>query len=137
MLSLLLAMTHILAAEALDHEMTSQEKKSTGVYKLSDKEKAALQKWIDAHYERREAPEEQGDLGTWMLQENLRNGRYIRLANGSLWNIHPSDTNLAQGWITPVDIAVTQSGDPEYPFKLTNTVTGTSLRARKAQAIPQ
>ena len=136
MISFLLAMCHVVAAETLDRDMSSQDRKKTGVYRLSDKEKSALQLWVDAHYEKRSAPVAQEGQKS-MLSENLYNGHYIRLADGTLWNIHPSDVNAAQGWITPVDIAVTRSGDPNYPYKLTNTVSGTSLRARKATELPK
>ena len=137
MIVFLLAMAQIVGAAAIDLEMTSQEKRSTGLYKLSEKEKTGLQSWIDTHYEKRSAPVIAEGVGqTSMLQENLQNGHYIRLANGTLWNIHPSDTPVAQGWITPVDITVSQSGDPNYPYKLTNTLTGSALRAKKVNALP-
>lgn len=130
----LLAMSHVIAIEALDYDMLPQDKKKTGIYKLSDKEKGALQKWIDMHYEKRETPAlGEGEEMHAQLQENLSNGRSIRLSNGTLWNIHPGDTLISQGWITPVDIIVTQSGDPDYPYKLTNSVTGSSVRAKKAE----
>ncbi|MBS0625471.1 MAG: hypothetical protein JSS32_05420 [Verrucomicrobia bacterium] len=121
----------LLATETLDYDMTKQERKQTGVYKLSDKEKAALQRWIDNHYEKRSQPLEGAISGKHAtLQENLQNGKYIRLSDNSLWNVHPQDTPISQGWITPVDILVTQSGDSNYPYKLTNSVTGSSIRAR-------
>jgi hypothetical protein len=137
MFTLLIAMFHVIAAETLDHEMTPQERKKTGVSKLTDKEKASLQQWVDTHYEKRGAPLGQDETVEQrsLLQEVLRNGSYIRLANGTLWNINPDDTNISQGWITPVDILVTQSGDPAYPYKLTNSLTGSALRARKVDKI--
>jgi hypothetical protein len=70
------------------------------------------------------------------LQENLKNGSYIRLSDGSLWNIRPNDVPVTQGWITPVEIKVSLSDDHQYPVKLTNTVTGSSVHARKASSVP-
>jgi len=72
-----------------------------------------------------------------VLQENLKNGRYIRLSDGTLWNIRPQDTSITQSWITPAEIIVSQSGDPNYPYKLTNSLTGSSVRAQKAQSVGQ
>lgn len=124
----------ILAAQPIDSDMTSIEKKQTGVAKLSEGEKLALQYWVDNNYTKKPAtsadkkPKPQG-----VLEENIRGGTYIRLSDGSLWNIHPSDTPITQGWITPVEIVVTQSGDPQYPYKLTNSLTGSSVKARKAE----
>ena len=40
----------IVAAAATFTNMTPDEQKKTGVVKLGDQEKAALQEWIDAHY---------------------------------------------------------------------------------------
>lgn len=140
MLCFTLALTSLLAVEVLDVEMDPAEKKKTGVYRLNDKEKAELQTWIDNTYLKRAepvalktTPKEQKAS----IQENLNNGTYIRLSDNSLWNIRPSDTPISQGWITPVDIIVTQSGDPRYPYKLTNSVTGSAVLARKASEAPQ
>lgn len=130
----LFAASSILGAEALDFDMSAQERKQTGVYKLTSKEKASLQKWIDAHYEKREEP-----LASNMrekhavLSENLRSGRYIRLSDGTLWEVSPNDTTISQGWITPVEIIVTQSTNSAYPYKLTNSLSGSSVSARKAE----
>lgn len=139
MLAIIIAMSHVVGAQALDYDMSAQERKQTGVFRLSDKEKAALQTWIDTHYEKRSQPiaQEAAQQQKSMLQENLRSGRYLRLADGSLWSIHPSDTNIALGWITPVDIIITQSGDSAYPYKLTNSLTGSSIRAKKVQELPK
>lgn len=123
----------LLAAEALDFDMNSQERKKTGVSKLSDKEKAALQQWIDNNYIKRAHPLQTAEMkGRTQISENLLNGRQIRLTDGSLWNIRPKDVPITQSWITPVDILVTQSGDPDFPFKLTNSLTGSSVFAQKS-----
>jgi hypothetical protein len=123
----------ILAAQMIDFDMTSDEKRQTGVYKLNDKEKGALQEWIDNNYTKRAQPVKTASKEKGILQENLKNGSQIRLSDGSLWSIHPKDTPITQSWITPVEILVAQSGDPDYPYKLTNTLTGSSVRAKKAQ----
>lgn len=131
----ILAASSFVAASTFDTEMTAQEKKQTGLTRLSDKEKTALQNWIENHYQKRIEPiggtQEEGTL-----EENLKSGSFIRLSNGTLWNIHPKDTPITQGWITPVEITVTQTGNADYPYKLTNTLTGSSVRARKAQQEP-
>ncbi len=126
----------ILAA-AFDSSMTSQEMKQTGMAKLSSKEKTALQTWIDNHYTKKEVVEtpRYNNKTAPSLDENLRNGHYIRLTDNSLWEINPADTPITQGWITPVEIKVTPTQDPSYPFDLTNSLTGSKVRARKAQTI--
>ncbi len=136
MMLVLLAFSSLISQTTLDLEMSPQEKKKTGVYKLSEKEKSTLHNWIDNHYAKRDEPLESAAQEKGTLQENLNSGSYIRLSDNSLWNIHPKDVSITQGWITPVDILVSQSGDPNYPYKLTNSLTGSSVRARKAESVP-
>ena len=127
----------LLAAQALDFEMSLQEKKTTGITKLNEPEKKSLQEWINNNYERRNEPLVKADeAGRPILQETLNNGRFIRLSDNSLWEIQLKDTAITQSWITPVEIFVTQSGNADYPFKLTNSLTGSSVLARRASSAP-
>lgn len=124
----------LFSAETLDFDMSPQEKKKTGISKLSDKEKAALQLWIDNNYTKRSQPLQPNESKARpQISENLNNGRYIRLTDGTLWAIRPQDTPITQSWITPVDILVSQSGDATYPYKLTNSLTGSSVFAKMAE----
>jgi hypothetical protein len=136
---MILLLATLLAVEVIDLDMTPQDKKSTGVFKLRDKEKARLQQWIDSHYEKRAQPLAQKPpiLVKPMISENFYNGKYIRLSDGSLWNIRPQDTPITQGWITSVEIIIEPSQDPDYPNKLTNTLTGSSVLAKKATELPK
>lgn len=125
----------LLVATALQTEMTPQEKKSTGLYKLNQRERGALQRWIEANYSAKtvkEAPAQKS-----LLEENLQDGRYIRLKDGTTWEIRPEDTPITQAWITPVDIAVSSNDDPVYSYTLTNTLTKSSVRAQKVSAVPR
>jgi hypothetical protein len=119
--------------------MDINEKKRTGLSKLSDKEKGNLLSWIDQYYVKRTEPLAAKETTSQksMLTENLQNGHYIRLADKSTWNIRPQDVPITQGWITSVDIAISQSGDPSYPYKLTNTLSGSSVLARRVDKAPQ
>lgn len=139
--ALLFATFSLFAAEAFDTEMSAEEKKKTGIDKLKPQEKAALQQWIDTHYQAKEQnapnPPQVVKEITPILSENLLNGQYLRLSDGTLWNIRPADVPIAQLWITPVEIAVSKSASPFYPYKLTNKVSGSSILARKAENLPQ
>jgi hypothetical protein len=136
MLSYLLIISSLLAAEILDFDMTPDEKKRTGVGKLSDKQKSALQQWIDNHYVRRDQPiANAAPKQRPTNSETIQNGKFVRLSDGTLWSIAPQDTAFTQSWITPVEIIVSQTGDSEYPYKLTNTLTGTSVRAQKVDKV--
>ncbi|HEY4254831.1 MAG TPA: hypothetical protein VGM34_00610 [Chlamydiales bacterium] len=132
----LLLVSSLLAAEILDFDMTPDEKKKTGVGKLSDKQKSALQQWIDNHYVKRDQPlAVTAPKQRPTISESIQNGKFVRLSDGTLWSIAPQDTALTQSWITPVEIIVTQTSDSEYPYKLTNTLTGTAVRAQKVEKV--
>lgn len=112
----------------LSANMTPQEIEQTGIAKLSGQEQGALQSWIDERYKKRaQTKKKPGPI----LQENLQNGRYIGLSDQSIWEIHPADTPITQGWITAVEIKAEPSGDEKYPYKLTNSLTGSSVKARR------
>lgn len=53
------------------------------------------------------------------------------LSDGSKWEVKPEDANTAQSWFIPHDMKVEASNDPEYPYRITNQVTGSSILAKK------
>ncbi len=114
---------------AFDSGMSAEEMRQTGVAKLSAQEKMALETWIETRYSKKLVA--QNSKKTPVLEENLKNGSLIRLSDNSLWEINPTDTPITQGWITPVQIKVTSSDDSAYPYNLTNTLTGSTVKARK------
>jgi hypothetical protein len=67
-----------------------------------------------------------------VIQETLSNGRFIRLSDNSLWEINPQDRPVTQSWITPVEIITSPGDNPDYPFVLTNSLTGSKVAARRA-----
>lgn len=115
--------------------VSAEELNRIGISKLSDGEKTALESWINRHYSKKIAAHNSSKKLPF-LQENLKGGHYIRLSDDSLWEIDPADTPISQGWITPVDIKVTAVNDPDFPFTLTNTLTSSTVKARKAIAVP-
>ncbi len=136
---LLIATFTLLAAQVIDTDMSRQDQKDTGIYKLTDKQKSSLQQWIDNNYTKRDAPlaaAQTPKKGQPVLQDNIGNGRYIRLSDLSAWEINPEDTPITQGWITPVEIHVSKSGDANYPFMLTNSLTESKVRAKKISSVP-
>lgn len=111
--------------------MTQEERVKTGIHKLSVAEKTALQDWIAQSYSAKSK-----EPKVPQVSEVLANGQYVKLSDGTLWKIHPSDTPITQGWITPVEIIVQQNGTAPYPYTLTNSLTGSVVRAQSAQALP-
>jgi hypothetical protein len=118
--------------EVLDQEMSPEVKKETGLHKLSQQEKVALQRWIDACYLKREevASVFLGEAKRPTLSENRFQGRVLVLSDGSTWEVAPKDRGLAASWITPVPMTITQSVDSEYPYKIINQQSGSFITAR-------
>ncbi len=141
MFTAMFAIFSLVAAETLDTEMAPVDKKNTGIYKLTDKEKAALQQWINARYDKKQEGEAKparptlGERPT--LSENLMGSQYLRLSDQTLWNVRPEDVPIAQGWITPAEILISRSPSPFFPYKLTNQITGSSIYARKVNHLPE
>jgi hypothetical protein len=135
MFAILVAAVSLVAAFDTDIDMTAQDIQQTGISKLSKQEKAALQTWIDKNYTKKglaQGSKTGKKQAGPILQDNLKNGHLIRLSDGSLWEINPIDTPITQGWVTAVEIKIESSGDAVYPYKLTNSLTGSSVMARKA-----
>jgi hypothetical protein len=121
----------VLASASFDLDMSAQDKKKTGIYKLSDQEKSALQEWVDNANNKPMLKKANPSLS-----ENLYNSSYLKLTDNSIWNVRPQDMPISQGWISEVEIIITPSGDPQYPSKLTNSVSSSSVLARKVDSIP-
>ena len=81
------------------------------------------------------AQKERGSHPT--IQESLNNGRFIRLSDNTLWEINPGDTPITQSWITPAEIISAPSNNSDYPFRLTNSLTGSSVLARPSTTVPK
>jgi hypothetical protein len=115
-----------IAAELLDVEMSHEEKKKTGLHQLSDKQKNALQSWIDSHYEKRsepihiEIPEKKPNVSSIEVRGKET---FVHLTDGTSWLISARDAPIAQGWINPDAEIIVQAGT------LTNALSKSSVRA--------
>jgi len=58
--------------------------------------------------------------GHW-IAENIDFGRFIKLEDGSLWEISPLDIIYTGIWLVISDIVIFESNDPNYPYILINT----------------
>lgn len=122
-----------LAISTFDAKMSNDEMQTTGISRLNIQERRALENWIEDHYEKKTSL--QGKKKEPQIQENLKCGHYIRLTDDSLWRINPKDTLITQSWITQVAIVVQTTDDELYPFFLTNSLTGSSVKAEKVTLI--
>lgn len=114
----------------LDNTMSKKEQIMTGVSKLNHNQRAALENWLNENFVLK-TPEQKVVVPELTLAENIGNGRKIKLSDGSLYEIYPRDVGRAAGWITPFPIVVVPSDDADYPCKLVNKNTGSSLLAHQ------
>lgn len=123
------AIVAIVGALHLDDVMSADDQKKTGVSTLNVDQKKALETWVDQQCA---SNTEQSKPLT--IAENLNSGTQLRLSDGSLYEIAPEDRDLASVWITPFEVKVIPSGDPNYPYKIVNTVTNSSVKAKPVVA---
>ena len=67
--------------------------------------------------------------GHWVL-ENIDSSKFIKLEDGSLWEISSLDKIEAMLWLVTEEITVVESNNPLYSYKLINTDTGESAEAK-------
>jgi hypothetical protein len=133
-IALICATSPMLAATNLDQQMTLPEKQQTGVVNLTLKQKQALASWIDLNYmpmsTLQQAPPvaQNNDLS---LTVNAQNGQQLILSDYTRWQVHPQDVTTSSAWIAAVPLTVKAGTDPMYPYVLTNTTTGQSVRAKQ------
>ena len=123
-----------IATELLDLEMSLDDKRKTGVNRLSEKQKGFLQEWVDNHYEKRMTPlqivKKKNPTVSRLELNDL--DTVIHLSDATHWQIRPKDAPIAQGWINPeVGIIIQKSTDSDHPFLLTNTLSGSSVHAKE------
>ena len=62
----------------------------------------------------------------------LEAGNFIELSDNSIWQVADDDTNTAEDWILPSDILLKEAKDKKYPYTLTNTATGQTIKVKKS-----
>ena len=67
--------------------------------------------------------------GHW-VSKNIESGKYIKLEDGSLWEISPLDKINTILWLILDDITVTESSNLLYPYLLVNTDDNETAEAR-------
>lgn len=115
---------------ALDQLMTKEQQKSTGVSKLSAQERAALEDWLTRFAIAVATQVEKTSAGAgksstyagvdqkhW-VREKIDSGAFIKLEDGSLWQIAPIDKINTMLWLPIDNVVVIDSKNPQYPYKL-------------------
>ncbi|HNA62762.1 MAG TPA: hypothetical protein PKW79_06770 [Rhabdochlamydiaceae bacterium] len=122
--------TKLIATIRLDQIMTVDEQKKTGITKLSETQKKELEAWINSKFILKTATSQEETIS---VQVNLQNGSRLLLSNNTLYEVAPPDRAQASAWLSVI-VTIEPSGDPTYPWKITNTATKSSI---KAKLVPQ
>lgn len=67
------------------------------------------------------------------ISANVEGGRFLILSDNTVWIINPSDVANTSSWLGPVYLDFSTSTDPNYPVKITNRSSKTSVLAKKGQ----
>ena len=134
---------HILGVIQLSDVMTPGEQQKTGISKLSYEQKKQLENWLNDKFVLKQVavspttppmpagPIPPASLKDLYVSENLDGGGKLQLSNGDTYEIHPDDRDVSAAWLLPSNVTLTPSKNPDYPFIITNTVSQTSVKARK------
>jgi hypothetical protein len=129
-LFLLFVILPIYAKIVLDDSMSSEQMEKTGVNQLNYSQKMALQEWINDNFDNKEGRPKK-DNEQLFLSLNFAEGEKLELSDGSTYEIDPDDRIYSKYWITPFPIMLGESDNPEYPVKIMNMNTGTSVNGRE------
>jgi hypothetical protein len=118
------------ASVSLADLMTKEELKATGVSRLSSAERAALEEWLTCfavavakNAEKATAPASKSQRYSGVgqrhwVKERIDRGAYIKLEDGSLWQVSPLDKLNTMLWLPTDDVIVIEGSNPLYPYKL-------------------
>ena len=121
----------------LNQLMTPEEQMRTGIIKLTKSEREALEQWLSNWTLKvlDEATVSSGQTyasvggGHWMSKK-IDGGRFIKLEDGSLWEISSIDRINTMLWLVTEEITVIESSNPLYPYKLINNDSGDTAEAK-------
>ena len=121
----------VLGIMRLNEVMSAEEQKKTGVAGLSDMQKKELESWINDKFTLKTTMASSQPV---YLEQNMQGGAQLMFSDGSIYEIAPTDRSKTVFWLTPIAIKIEASGDPDYPSKITNSLTGVSVNAKMTRS---
>lgn len=128
LLTFILFSNKVFGAFQLNDVMSADEQKKTGVSGLSDAQKKELESWLNNNFVQKTTAPAPKPLS---LQQNMNGGAQLIFSDGSVYEIAPEDRSKTTFWLTPINVTMEPSGDPNYPTKITNSLTSVSVNAKK------
>ncbi|AHM57838.1 hypothetical protein EAL2_808p03330 (plasmid) [Peptoclostridium acidaminophilum DSM 3953] len=107
------------ATDNLNNELRNQEAAIVTTQQLEDVQQTQEDKQSD--YE----------LGTTLsIKSVIESGKYVQMADGSLWEVNPSDSAEAEEWSADDEVLLYESTSAVYKYKLFNFDKDVSVEAR-------
>jgi hypothetical protein len=124
----------VLGTLRLNEVMSMDEQKKTGVATLSDVQKKQLEGWINDKFVLKPTTTTTAAATSIYLEQNMQSGAQLMFSDGSIYEIAPTDRSKTVFWLTPIAITIEPSGDPNYPSKITNTLTKVSVNGKMVKS---
>ena len=121
--------SNVLGTMHLNEVMSMDEQKKTGVAALSDAQKKQLESWINDKFVLKPTTMTAASQPVY-LEQNMQSGAQLMFSDGSIYEIAPTDRSKTVFWLTPIAITIEPSGDPNYPSRITNSLTSVSVNAK-------
>jgi len=128
-LFLLLFCSALFAGDPMAQFMTQEEQDRTGVSKLYTAHKEELAQWMDSHGKN-------GTVDSLTLRLNIKDGEYLQLSDGSVWQIAPCCQKIASSWLTAEKVQISRSDSPKFPYYIINQKTGERVMAHHLSRLP-
>ena len=125
--------SNVLGTMRLNEVMSMDEQKKTGVATLTDAQKKQLESWINEKFVLKPTTMTAASSSTY-LEQNIQSGAQLVFSDGSIYEIAPTDRSKTVFWLTPIAVTIEPSGDPNYPSKITNTLTKVSVIGKMVRA---
>lgn len=129
--SALLYSSKVLGTMRLSEVMSVDEQQKTGVAGLNDVQKKELENWINNKFILKAATTPSQPI---YLQQNIQSGTQLMFSDGSIYEVAPTDRSKTVFWLTPIVITFETGTDPNYPTKITNSLSKVSVNAKMVKA---
>ncbi|MCH9632161.1 MAG: hypothetical protein S4CHLAM6_04900 [Chlamydiae bacterium] len=114
--------------------MSPNERQMTGLNQLNSKQQAALSNWVSSWAEAQSLKAKsqgQGQLASNAVSAVVGNGHYVKLGDGSVWNVSPNAWIYTYYWQQGDIIKVGKSLDTLFQYSLTNENYNQTINAQK------
>ncbi len=119
---------------SIDSVMPQNIQKETGVNELTPKQQTALALWLEDHIDKTTTAKINNK--TLSISQNIDNGTYLILSDGTVWQIDPTTKNVSSVWLLPFPVKLRRSSVKAYPTQIIDKNSGVYVNALRIEKIP-